>query len=358
MPQPATEEEAKLREDLRAKREALATAQQATATDKLKLQKLKDVRTRIVAFREEMTRFAAEIEDMLDDAGMPADDKVAFRPVFPEDTEPQLVRHEATLKAAIAEREGTTQSPAEGTIRWLRVQLKELEKHESADKVRHARINEIHSRMTSIDAETQRIGKEIDQIEGPEKERIAAVRRERLNAYAAYFANLRQEQDTLEELYAPVSARLGTEESGRAGAGPGILYPLGGKPRRLAGARHRPVRPENGYSLPHDGGSGGRGPENSRACLDLRRTGTRPTGYGGVPHWFRESEALAEQIYAKWHCPPGRLRVAIRSRACTAQLWPQIQRRRTRKAFPRHKGHRPTDPVSRHGHRGYAPTDS
>ena len=59
MPQPATEEEAKLREDLRAKREALATAQQATATDKLKLQKLKDVRTRIVAFREEMTRFAA-----------------------------------------------------------------------------------------------------------------------------------------------------------------------------------------------------------------------------------------------------------------------------------------------------------
>ena len=213
MPQPETEEEAKLLEDLRAKREALATAQQAIATDKLKLQKLMDVRTRIVAFREEMTRFAAEIEDMLDDAGMPADDRVAFRPVFPEDTEPRLVRHEATLKAAIAEREGTTKSPAEGTIRWLRVQLEELEMRESADKVRNARINEIHSRMTAIDAETQRIGKEIDQIEGPEKERIVAVRRERLNAYAAYFANLRQEQDTLEELYAPVSARLGTERA-------------------------------------------------------------------------------------------------------------------------------------------------
>ena len=54
---------------------------------------------------------------------------------------------------------------------------------------------------------------EIAQIEGPEKERIAAVRQERLNDYAAYFENLRKEQDALEELYAPVSARLGAESA-------------------------------------------------------------------------------------------------------------------------------------------------
>ena len=213
MPKPATEEEAKLQEGLRTKREALAAAQQATATDKQTLQKLTDVRTRIVAFRAEMTRFAAEIEDMLDDVGVPADDRVAFRPVFPEDTEPPLVRREVAFKAAITEREGAPESPAKGTIRWLRLQLKELEKQESADKARHARINEIHSRMTSIDAETQRIDMEIGQIEGPEKERISAVQQERLNDYAAYFANLRQEQDTLEKLYAPVSARLGAESA-------------------------------------------------------------------------------------------------------------------------------------------------
>ena len=52
------------------------------------------------------------------------------------------------------------------------------------------------------------IGKEIGQIEGPEKERIVAARQERLDAYVAYFANLSHEQETLEELYAPVSARL------------------------------------------------------------------------------------------------------------------------------------------------------
>ena len=113
---PATEEEAKLREDLRTKREALATAQQATATDKQKLQKLRDVRTRIVAFKAEIARFSAEISVMLEDAGVPTDKRVAFRPVFPEDTEPPLVRREVALNAAIMEREGAPQSPAEGTI--------------------------------------------------------------------------------------------------------------------------------------------------------------------------------------------------------------------------------------------------
>ena len=112
----ATEEEAKLREDLRTKREALATAQQATATDKQKLQKLRDVRTRIVAFKAEIARFSAEISVMLEDAGVPTDKRVAFRPVFPEDTEPPLVRREVALNAAIMEREGAPQSPAEGTI--------------------------------------------------------------------------------------------------------------------------------------------------------------------------------------------------------------------------------------------------
>ena len=57
----------------------------------------------------------------------------------------------------------------------------------------------------------ERINKEIAQIVGPEKERITAARQERLEDYVAYFSNLGQEQETLEELYAPVSARLAGE---------------------------------------------------------------------------------------------------------------------------------------------------
>ena len=86
-----------------------------------------------------------------------------------------------------------------------------MEKRESADKARHERIKAIKSRIAAIDIETERIGKEIVQIEGPERRRLAVARRERLDGYTAYFANLRNEQETLEELYAPVSARLSGE---------------------------------------------------------------------------------------------------------------------------------------------------
>ena len=211
MPQPASEEEATLQADLQTKRQALASAQQAAAADKQKLQKIRDVRTRIGAFKAQMARFSAEIDEMLEDAGVPADDRGAFHPVFPEDTEPPLVRREAALNAALTERAGTTENPAEGTIRWLQKQIEKLQKRDFADKARQDRIKAIQSRIAAIDTETVRIGKEIVQIEGPEKKRIAAARQERLDAYTAYFANLSHEQETLEELYAPVSARLAGE---------------------------------------------------------------------------------------------------------------------------------------------------
>ena len=208
MPPPASEEEAKLQAELQSMRQSLATAQQAAAADKQKLQKIRDIRTRIGAFKAQMARFSAEIDEMLEDAGVPADDRGVFHPVFPGDTEAPLVRAAAALNAALTERAGATENPAEGTIRWLQKQIEELQKRESADKAQQDRIKAIQSRIAAIDIETERIGKEIGQIEGPEKERIVAARQERLDAYVAYFANLSREQETLEELYAPVSARL------------------------------------------------------------------------------------------------------------------------------------------------------
>ena len=213
MPQPASEEEARLQADLQTKRQALATAQQASAADKQKLQKIRDIRTRITAFKAQMTRFSSEIDEMLAEAGVPADDRDAFHPVFPNDTEPPLTRREAALNAALSERTGAADDPAEGTIRWLQKQIEEMQKRESADKARQERIKAIQSRIATIDTEAERIGKEIAQIEGPEKERMTAARQEWLEAYVAYFGNLNHEQETLEELHAPVSARLAGEEA-------------------------------------------------------------------------------------------------------------------------------------------------
>ena len=211
MPKPTSEEEAKLQAALQTSRRALAAAQHAAATDKQKLQKIRDIRTRIGAFQTQLAKFSAEIDAMLEDAGVSSDDWGAFHPVFPEDTEPPLARREADINVALKELIGATENPAEGTIRWLQKQTKELEERESADKARHERIKAIQSRIATIDTEAERFGKEVAQIEGPERRRIATARQERLDAYTAYFANLRDEQETLEELYAPVSARLSGE---------------------------------------------------------------------------------------------------------------------------------------------------
>ena len=131
MPQPASEKEARLQADLQAKRQALATARQASAADKQKLQKIRDIRTRITAFRAQMTRFSSEIDEMLAEVGVLADNRDAFHPVFPHDTEPPLARREAALNAALSKRTGAADGPAEGTIRWLQKQIEELQKRES-----------------------------------------------------------------------------------------------------------------------------------------------------------------------------------------------------------------------------------
>src|SRR4029453_10541664 len=190
---------------------ALVTSPQAVAADKQKLQKIGDIRTRIAAFGSQIARFYSEIETILNDAGIPPAEWGAYRPAFPADTEAPLLRRENALQSLIANREGTRENPAEGTIAWLNQQIKALVERESVDKARQEKIKVIQTRVAPIGAELERIQAEILQIEGPERERLAAARRDRADAYVAYFANLKREQRTLEELYEPVKARLTSE---------------------------------------------------------------------------------------------------------------------------------------------------
>ena len=59
----------------------------------------------------------------------------------------------------------------------------------------------------------RRLHAEIAQIEGPEKERIEQIAKERLVSYGAYFENLQREQKALEELYKPVKKRLAASDA-------------------------------------------------------------------------------------------------------------------------------------------------
>ena len=208
IPPPATQEEARRQEDLQRKRAALATLQQAIAGDKHKLQKVADVRAKVNVFRGQMRRFATELDTLLAAVGVAEAERAPFRPDFPADTEPPLARRAEALKQAIALKEGVAENPAENTLRWLDTQIKALVERETSDKARQQRIRAIQTRIAAIETELKRVQAGIVQIEGPEKERLAAASEERLEAYVAYFRNLKDEQDALEQLYAPVKAHL------------------------------------------------------------------------------------------------------------------------------------------------------
>jgi energy-coupling factor transporter ATP-binding protein EcfA2 len=209
MPTAASPEEKRLLAELQSKRAQLATAQQLVASEKQKLQKISDVRARIVTFQSQIARFLAEITPLLNESGVPSADHAAFRPSFPTDLDVPLARRSAEIQAEIAKREGALENPAENTVRWFEERIKKLTAEESADKTRQERIKVLQTRIATIATEIQRINQEIQQIEGPEAARLVAAKDERANAYIAYFENLAVEQRTLEELYKPAKQKLG-----------------------------------------------------------------------------------------------------------------------------------------------------
>lgn len=62
LPKAVSPEEVRIQKDMQEKRVALISAQQAAAVDKQKLQNISDIRTRVSAFKLQITRFYSEIE--------------------------------------------------------------------------------------------------------------------------------------------------------------------------------------------------------------------------------------------------------------------------------------------------------
>ena len=216
LPKAASAQEEKIQTELQNKRLALTAAQNASGLEKHRLQRLSDIRLQVEVFRSQMRQFSSAIDKSLSEVGIDAAaDRARFHPILPADTEPPLAAKENEIKESLANRQGAAENPAEGTINWFQREIARLSSEASADKARQDKIKNIQTRMALITVELEKLTAEIARLEGPERERLGAVRRERLDAYTGFFRNLQQEQRSLEELYAPVSARLTHESTSR-----------------------------------------------------------------------------------------------------------------------------------------------
>jgi hypothetical protein len=210
MPKPATDVEKKVLEELQAKRGALTKAQQQAANEKQNLQRVQDIRTRLISFKSQMERFFRELEPALTEIGVPDAERANFQPQFKGDVDGPLKKRITAINMKLAAIEGAD-PPADNTIKKLQVDIELLMKSETADKARQERTKQIQTRIAAINAEVERLEAEIENIDKVERPKIAKLAGKRLEAYVAYFENLGIEQETLEGLYEPVREQLSAQ---------------------------------------------------------------------------------------------------------------------------------------------------
>ena len=204
-------EDEKIMNKLQEKRQSLNERQQEIAQKKQTLQKINDIRRNVEACKAQMNHHYGELVEQLSEVGVSDKDFKVFKIEFAGDTETPLAQREAILRKQIKDCVGSTENPSEGTILWLQEKIENLEKQQIADKAYQKKIMDIQNRIIATNSEIEKIKTEITRIEGPEKKRIETALEKRRAAYVDYFLNLKQEQEVLKDLYAPVTKRLQSE---------------------------------------------------------------------------------------------------------------------------------------------------
>jgi len=210
IPPAATPEEKKLLEDLQAKRETLTKIQQQAAAEKQNLQRVSDLKARLVAFKAQMDRFYNEIKPVLAEVGISQDEYGNFQPQFKDDVEQPLKKCIEATKTKLLALEGG-EPPAEGTIKKLNADIEALMKRETADKARQDRTKQIQIRIAATNAEVEQLKSEIKHIDEVERSKLKTMMDRRLEAYVAYFSNLGIEQNSLQSLYDPIQDQLSAQ---------------------------------------------------------------------------------------------------------------------------------------------------
>jgi hypothetical protein len=207
MPPAISLEDAELQLNLQNKRQSLVNVQQLAANEKQNIQRVDDIRTRVVAFKAQMVRFYDEILPLLQNIGVPETQLDAFRPTFSGDVELPLNHRTDAINAKLAELDGGN-PPLDGTIKKLLSEIETLTKSENADKARQERTKQIQTRIAAINSESERLKAEIENVENVGKPRVVSLASKRLDTYVAYFTNLGVEQAALQGLYEPIRYRL------------------------------------------------------------------------------------------------------------------------------------------------------
>lgn len=208
MPSPASPAEAESRAQIGELRDGVANAQERIAALKIKMQKVRSVKSRAIELQSYIAHVYEEIEPILGDIGISINDRELLKPVFIADFKTPLDRRMTEIGSEIESIEGDLLAPDRSSLRGLQNRLDAALAIETMDKARDEKVRTIQNRVAAVDAEMRKINIEIERIDGLQRDKLAKSRLKRQDSYVEYFDNLKKEKELLEELYSPVRRRL------------------------------------------------------------------------------------------------------------------------------------------------------
>lgn len=190
---------------LQAVQQRAARLESDEAADKKALLTIRNLRARLKAFARDMQNFGEDVVKQALAAGIPALDTEVFRPVFPGSVEKPLAERAAFLEARIAGRrggEGAAGTP--GTLNALNLEIEALQKALAEDRALRLRLVQQTSRVSEIEKEVARLSAEVEGARSSQAQRLAALARERTEAYQSLWAAMGEERQVLSDLYRAV----------------------------------------------------------------------------------------------------------------------------------------------------------
>jgi len=177
----------------------------AEAKDKQTLAAIHALRAKIQAFEREMKAFYQTIARQADAVGISSSASANFQPMFRGDVETPLASREAEVTAQVIKRRGAADKPAAGTIIALGQEVVKLQQALAEDKAKRDRLVKQTTRISELDKEIARLGHEIEDVKGPQLERLRQIRQERTVFYENLWKAIDLERESLKALYVPVA---------------------------------------------------------------------------------------------------------------------------------------------------------
>lgn len=214
-PQPSTEEERKVADELRRLTEQRAKAAAAIQQLRIKQTRLEVLKKKFGLISESVEAFNLDAKTALNELGEP--DLIAqIKISLPERTRQILDERIQALVDQAGSLEGTRGASVEGqeTLKAIDEKIESLNQKSSAEVQKKNKLQEFNRRIAEHVQKRDALTERITAIEQTSRKELDSRFQERKTTFLAFFRKLEEKRQVLEQLYNPLNAKAAATEEG------------------------------------------------------------------------------------------------------------------------------------------------